>query len=336
MNPFRKSPWSSAGRLSAAAVLFFAAGFFATGFFATGSLAEVVDRIVAVVNDEVITLSELDQLFAPVRQEIEKSGYPKDAEEKMLYTVREDILNKMVENRLADQEITRLGIQVGEDQVDAAIESMKSTQRFTDDDLRKLLKAEGLTMEQYRKSVRDQLLRSRLVSRQVSSKIVVTEEDVKAYYDKHLPEFGGKREVHLRQILRRLPEEATPSDRTRIQRNLEEGRKLLVEGRPFEEVESTHSDIPGRGDPGFSGVEQLDPELAKALDGMKPGDFSPVLETQNGFLVFELLEENNTPAAPLEEVRGKIEQKLYNQVVDEKYEKWMAGMKSSAYVKIIR
>ncbi|MBU2488939.1 MAG: SurA N-terminal domain-containing protein [Proteobacteria bacterium] len=305
-------------------------------FLAPGAGAEVVDRIVAVVNNEVITLSDLNKLYEPVRAEVGKSGYPPEAEEKMLYSIREEILNKMVENKLSDQEIERLGITISNEQVDTAIEGMKSSQRITDDDLRGMLLADGITMEEYRKSIREQLLRSRLMNRQVSSGVVVTEEDVKEYYDSHAEEFGGKREVHLRQILRRVPEDASRTEKERIRKNVEEARKLLEKGHAFEEVERSHSDIPGRGDPGFFRVEQLAPELVSALPGMKPGDFSPVLENENGYLVFDLVEERETKPTPLEEVRGKIEQKLYNQVVDQKYEKWLSSMKESAYIKIIR
>ncbi|MBW1988920.1 MAG: peptidyl-prolyl cis-trans isomerase [Deltaproteobacteria bacterium] len=298
--------------------------------------AELVDRVVAIVNSEVVTLSELNDLLGPVSKGIRSSEYPDEVKEKMIYSIREEILAGMVEDELARQEAKRQGITINDAAVDAAIEEMKKARQITDEDLRKGLEAEGLSWEEYREHIRNQLLRNRLVGREVNSKIVVTEEEIQDYYASHPEEFGAKRLVHLRTISRRTYAGMTPGEKDRIREELEQARKLLSGGAPFEEVERRYSDTPGKGDLGFSRVGELSPEVAQAVAGMEPGDYSDVLETGRGFMVVQLVEENAMDPKPLEEVRTEIEKKLYRQVVDERYKDWMASLKKHSYIKIIR
>ena len=137
---------------------------------ATASAAtEVLDRIVAVVNEDIILLSELNQRMRPYVQEIRKQGFDIDRERKMLFKVREEMLNRLVDDKLTDQEIKRTGIQVDESEIDSTIEHIKKSNYFTDEDLRRFLEQQEMTMEQYRKQIKEQVLRSRLVTYEVKS-----------------------------------------------------------------------------------------------------------------------------------------------------------------------
>lgn len=154
--------------------------------------SEVIDRIVAIVNDDVVTLTDLKEALAPYEARIRTMGYPLDKEMEMRFKLREDLINQLVEKRLTDQLVTRKGIKIGEEEVDRAIERVKSSNRLTDEALRQQLKAQGLSYENYRKQIREQLLRNRLVSYEVKSKIVITDEEVQAYYDEHKADLGDK------------------------------------------------------------------------------------------------------------------------------------------------
>lgn len=155
--------------------------------------AEVVDRIVAVVDDELVTLSELSEMMHPYEIKIRERGYPLDQEMQMRFKVREEIINQLIDQKITDKEIRRAKIKISENEVDNAIERVKEANAFTDDRLRAMLEAEGLTYETYRKSVRDQLLRTRLINYEVKSRIIVTDEDVKSYYNDHGADFEGKK-----------------------------------------------------------------------------------------------------------------------------------------------
>ena len=141
--------------------------------------AEVVDRIVAAVNDDVITLSELDKALSPYLQRIRKGQYPPEAQREMLFKLRQDLLNKMIDEKLTSQETERLHVSVDDREVDQHIEQIKSEHFLTDEDLRKSLAAEGFTMEEYRIRIKEQMLRIKLINIEVKSKIAVTEKTSK-------------------------------------------------------------------------------------------------------------------------------------------------------------
>lgn len=163
--------------------------------------AEVIDRIVAVVNDDVVTLSDLNEALAPYEPKIRQMNYPLEKEMQVRFKLREDMISQLVEKKLTDQLVARKDIHIGEEEVDRAIERVKSLNRFTDESLRAQLKAQGVDYETYRSEIRSQLQRNRLVSYEVKSKIVITDEDIQAYYDENKKELGDKPLDELRTFI---------------------------------------------------------------------------------------------------------------------------------------
>ena len=151
-----------------------------------------MDRIVAQVNDDIITLYELNRKAAPFIKRVQAMARPLDEERRMIYELREKVLNQMVDEKLTDQEIRRFNIQVSEEAIDKTIEEMKKRTLMTDQQLRDSLKKEGLTMDEYRTQMKNQILRVRLVNREVKSKIVITEEDIQAFYEENKAQYVGE------------------------------------------------------------------------------------------------------------------------------------------------
>lgn len=162
---------------------------------------EVIDRIVAVVNDDVVTLSDLNKALVPYESKILQMNYPLETEMQVRFKLREDMISQLVEKKLTDQQVIRKDIRIGEGEVDRAIERVKSLNRFTDESLRAQLKNQGVDYETYRGEIRTQLQRNRLVSYEVKSKIVITDEDVQAYYDENKKELGEKPLDELRTFI---------------------------------------------------------------------------------------------------------------------------------------
>ena len=129
-------------------VLTFSLTVFCTYVFAEEPL--IVDRIVAVVNDEIITLFDLNQTLKPYETNIEALGYTPEKKRETLFKLRSDLLNKLIDEKLADQQIKKNNIKVSTKQIDMAIERIKETRSYTDEDLRAGLAQQGLTMEEYR------------------------------------------------------------------------------------------------------------------------------------------------------------------------------------------
>ena len=119
----------------------------------------------------------------------------------MIFKVRKDVLDKMIDERLTAQQIRQLNISVEPQEIDAAIERFKESKSATEEQLRQGLEAEGMTYEEFRQSMREQILRVKLVNRKIKSRIVITDSDVQGYYDAHPEEFGGEDQIHLRNVI---------------------------------------------------------------------------------------------------------------------------------------
>ena len=116
--------------------------------------AEIVDRIVAVVNDDIITLSELNQSIKPYEDKIHALGYAEEKERRMVFKVREGLLSQLIDRKIEEQQIKRSNITISEVQIDQTIERVKEKNFFTDEDLRLALAKDGLTMEAYRNKIK--------------------------------------------------------------------------------------------------------------------------------------------------------------------------------------
>ena len=300
--------------------------------------AELVDRIVAVVNDEVISLYELDQVAGPYIEQVQNSQYPSDVERRLVFEVRQKVLNQLIDQALTDQELERQGIDVGEPEIDAAIERVKESRYLTDEQLRRSLEEQGITYEAYREQVKKQILRARLVNREIKSKIVITDEDVRRYYEENKEYYAGQTEYHLRNLYVRLPSFVTDSDRRRTRETLETIRQELAGGAAFESVVNRYAAGDGgieSSDLGYFNLEDLSRELRELLGEMRTGESTPVLETDFGYQIVYVQEIANSEGKALEEASAEIENKLYNEVVDEKYQSWLQSLRERSYIRII-
>ena len=322
----------SLGALVATMLLVFAATAKAS------AATEVIDRIVAVVNEDIILLSELQDRMKPYVQRIHQQGFDLEKERKMLFQVREDMLNRLVDEKLTDQEIKRKDIKVDDDQIDSTIENIKKANAFTDEDLRRFLEKENMTMEEYRDKIREQVLRTRLVNYEVKSRIVVTDEEIQNYYDSHPEIYGGKISYHLRNILMQTPTYATDSEKQALKDQLEQIRTRVAKGEPFGDLAKAFSQGPSAADGGDIGSfekETLSPQIQAALNGLQPGQVTNVLDTDVGLQLFFIESIDHSQGKPLENVRAEIQHKLFSEIVDKKFVSWLEDLRSQSHIKII-
>lgn len=301
--------------------------------------AEIVDRIVAVVNDDIITLSDLNSSLKPYWEKIQSLGYPPEKEQQLLYKVRKDILDHLIDEKIEDQEIKRSKVNISEEQIDQTIERFKETNYLTDEQLRAALTKEGLNMEEYRKKVKGQILRARLVNLKVKSKIVITKEEVKAYYEKHIGDYSGKPKYHLRNIILKVPLFTDTKKKLEIKAKMDEILEKLKSGDSFETLAAKYSESPAASDGGDLGEFEFDllsPQLQKAIKELKPGEFTPVIDTDLGYQIFFLENITDAKRKTLEEVTPEIENKLYNESIDKRYEAWIGDLRKQSVIKIIR
>ena len=300
--------------------------------------AEIIDRIVAVVNSDIITLYELNRAFKPYEENIKALQYAPEKEQQTLFQVRKDLLDQLIDGKLADQEIEHAQISVSESDIDRTIERMKEARSFTDEQLREGLARQGLTMAEYRQEIKEQILRTKLVNREVKSKIVITNQDVKAYYDSHQDEYAGEKKYYLYNIFVRLSPEADTSERAGALRQIEDAMARLNQGLSFEDLVNQLKDSSSRvqgTDLGLYRLEELSGQLEGAVAKLKAGEFSEVLDTDFGPQIIYVQKIQETSTKSLDEIESEIEEILYNESVDNRYQDWLDELRKQSLIKII-
>jgi peptidyl-prolyl cis-trans isomerase SurA len=266
-------------------------------------------------------------------------GYGAEVEAQMLFKLREDLIKKMIDQRLTDQEVQRLKLKISDKEIDNAMERIKADNGFTEETFREVLAREGLTLETYRDRVRDQILRGKLVNYEVKSKIVITRDDVREYYEKNRGALSGDRKINLSVILLKVPPGASQTQRDAVRSRLEAIHGRLKAGEDFSTLAREFSEGPGAQEGGALGsfkLGALSPEVKQAVAGLKAGEFSPVVDTDAGVQIFRVVETEQAADPPLESVYSDIEEKLFREIVDRKFDAWLEGLRSRSYIKIIR
>jgi peptidyl-prolyl cis-trans isomerase SurA len=311
------------------------------GFFMVADVqsTEVVDRIVAVVNDDIILLSELDESFKPYADRIMALGYSLDEERQALFNIRDEILNQLIDQKLTDQQIKRSKITVSDNEIDSAIERLKETNFFTDSELREMLGVEGLTMEEYRKRIKDQILRAKLVNLEIKSKIVITKEDIKSYHKSHIDKYGGIKKYRLNNVIMKVPSFASEEEKLVVLEKMEMVLTELKAGKPFDIIANIYSDssyVSDEGGLGLFELKELSPMIQEAIKDMKAGEFTPVIDTDQGYQIFYIQEIVNIPGRSLEEAFPEIEDIIYKEIVDKKFRSWIDELRKMSHIKIIK
>jgi peptidyl-prolyl cis-trans isomerase SurA len=298
--------------------------------------AETRNRVVAIVNNQVITLHELNKTIR------ELTGYSAEDlrlhNERQFLDARKEILNRLIDEKIAEEKIKELKINVGERQVDATIEKIKTDNKMTHEDLLARLESEGLTYEKYRERIKSQLERSQLIENEVKSKIIINEADIVRYYEQNKSTFGTGEKVRLASIFLVAKSPNNPAEMDSLVKRGEEILSKLKAGADFSDTARKFSEGPGADEGGDLGTfqwDQLDAEARKHLEGIGPGGFTDLIVRQNGVQIIKIVEMQGSNKRPLQEVRNAIYEILYRQEVDRRYEEWIKGLRESSYTKII-
>jgi peptidyl-prolyl cis-trans isomerase SurA len=298
--------------------------------------AEIFNRVVAIVNDDVITLYELNQRIREMTGSTAEDL--RDRDEGRYLETRRQILELMINEKCAEEKVRELGIKIPPNQIDAAIETIKNRNRWTQEDLMAMLKQEGITYEEYRERIRTDLERFELINNQVRAKIIIREEQIAQYYKENQKDFSSEETVQLAGIflIRKDPEDEKEFRELKIKGEDILGR--LKNGEDFSALAKEFSQGPGAnegGDLGAFKADQLEPELRKALEGIEAGQFTDLIIKKNGIQIIKLIKKQKAQARPFEEVKDAIYANLYQQEVNKRYMAWIKELRKETYTKII-
>ena len=307
--------------------------------FWAGSLqAEIVDRIVAIVNDDIVLASELDQVLKPLETALKNQGYAAADRQRMIDSQRRKVLERLVSDKLTDQQVRRHHLKVADAEVDATIQRIRAANKLSEQELRHALELDGMSYDAYRKEIRDKVLRARLVNREVKSKIVITDEDVKSYYNAHKEQYTGSTKYDLRHILLRVSPEADQAEKERVKDQIDLLRKRLDAGEPFDKLAGLFSEAPTASQGGHLGVfgtHLLTEEIRQALKGLDAKQYSQVVETDQGYQIFYVEDIISTGGKTLEQATPEIYEKLFAEVVDQKFSTWIEDLRKRSHIQIL-
>jgi peptidyl-prolyl cis-trans isomerase SurA len=303
----------------AAALLTMAAGL----VLARGAdCAEIRDRIVAVVNTEVITLSELEEEITDMKRQARQrfSGPELDGRLRQIDYMG---LNRMIERKLQLQIAKRRGIKVTDEEVKDAVVRLRRMGETPDENDPKEMAA-----------IKDQLMAMRLVNQQVRAGLIVSDEEIRRFYDQHRERFMLPGEVRLSQILIAL---GSASGLLSVREKTAQINDLLKKGERFEDLALRYSEGPeGRrgGNLGYVRLGDILPQIQKAIEGLAPGQVSEPIPSPVGMHIIRVDDRKPAQYRPFEEVKEDIRNAVYQLKTDEAYQGWIKDLKDKAYVEI--
>lgn len=294
--------------------------------------ATLIDRIVAIVGDEVVTQSELDVEMAPKLVNMQ-SRLRGDELARATDHLRRDTLDALIDKKLQLREARLQGISVDKEELDLAIEDIMKRNGMDESQFEQALMNEGYTLPDYRRGLKEQLMIIRLVSAAVKSKILLEESEIKAYYDAHIEDFTEHESVRVANIF--FP--AKNGDMSGALDEANEARAQLLAGTPFEEmaVKCTGDDGAAKSCVlGTFGHGQLSGDIEAVAFGLKEGEVSQPIEVGSGYQLIKVMARTENRVKPIDEVRDKIVEELNVEKGEGLFAKWLQDLRDHTYVEI--
>ena len=295
--------------------------------------AETLDRIVAVVNGDIILYSELQE---QIRQLAKTSPDLKMDDPSLRSKVERELLQEMIRNRLSDQEIRRLKIVVTPRELDEAVDAIKQENHFTDAQFDYVIQQQGQTRDQFRQGVRKEMERSRLVERVLKSKTIVTPEQVDAYLKSEESVLGEKRRLAI--LFLPYPEGASAQKVEEVDKQARDVMNRLKGGADFSNLAKEYSKgpaAPDGGDLGYIATDELSPQIETATRGLKPGETTDLLKTPTGYFILKVIDIRKEKQGNVDTAaREKAQRQVLQIEMNRKFQDWVRGLESRSFIQI--
>jgi peptidyl-prolyl cis-trans isomerase SurA len=298
--------------------------------------AEVCNRVVAVVNNDVITLYELNIRIKEMTGSAPEELMQKN--ETMFRDAQRKILELLIDEKIAQAKIKELGIKVADRQVDNFLEKMKRDNQWTQEDLVAGLEKEGLSYEKYRERVRRDLERAQLIEYEVRSKIIIRDEVIQKYYEDHRGTFGVAEKVQLAGIFLMRKNMKSEEEMRELYKKAQDISAKLKAGADFSQMAANYSEGPGTnqgGDLGQFTVDHLEAGLKSVVEALPEGGISDPLVRPNGIQIIKVVKKQTGKLRSLEEMKEAIYGILYQEEVNRRYQAWIKELRDSAYTRVM-
>ncbi|HYK15683.1 MAG TPA: peptidylprolyl isomerase [Burkholderiales bacterium] len=254
---------------------------------APGKRIILLDRIVAVVNEDVITRRDLDDRMRVVSVQLREQGTPAPPTD----VLEKQVLDRMIYTRVQLQFAKETGLRVDDGQLDSAIARIAENNKITPAKLRETLEKDGVSFAKFREDIRDEIVMSRLREREVDNKITVAESEIDNLLNALKSQDGKTEEFDLSHILVRVPEQASPEQLSDRRARAEKALAQIKAGTDFRQVAASFSDAPDAvqgGAMGWRELARLPSIFAETIKSMSPGEVSAILRSPNGMHIVRL------------------------------------------------
>ncbi len=285
-------------------------------------MARVVDRLITVIDGEPYTLRDVEQ-FAKKRLKRDFPAGDLDS----INEIDRDALEQFITERLLEAEVREAGIKVSDGDVDFYIEEVKKNNGLSENDFKAALQREGLTLENYKKTVKNELEKNELIRRQVSSKVSVTDGDVGRYYQLNAKKYRSGDRAQIRHILLSLSPQAVPEVNQTTLAKAKQIHSRIRSGEDFAKLAAEFSEGAGRSDGGAIGwVDRgtLIPGLDEvAFEKLAVGQVSEPFRTNMGYHIVKLEARELGSVPPLSAIESQIKTDLTTKALEERYLRWL-------------
>lgn len=298
--------------------------------------AEVLDQVVATINDRSVLESELEEAIEIHRHQIGQQ-MPQRLSERDWVALQRRVLEDLIDKSLIEGFAQSEGIEASEAEIDRAIDEVIARAHITEEELREALRKDNLDYEEYRSEIRDQLIKAKMIQREIRARINITEKQIEEYYLDHPDEFRAEEGVVLRHILFPLPSSPAPETVEGTVQEAERVRREILEGKPFDEAARQYSsDVTAAqgGWLGFFRKGSLSPEMEAGIETLQEGEVSEPVRTGLGIHLLKIEERTTGDIRPLEKVRDGIQEKLYEEAAERHFEEWRKELRKNAHIEI--
>ena len=292
--------------------------------------AKIFDRVVAKVNSEIITLSSLEGRVNALKEKY-RNEYDNYNENQIL----REALETLIDETLKLQQGKKMGFEVDDLTVDAAIKDIEKKNSLEEGQLAFMLEAEGKSLETYKDVIRDQILVSKITRFEIGSRLSVGERKIAKYYHDNQKDFWESSQVRVKHILILFEKDVSEKLKKKKYKQIKKVLAQLKEGKDFAETAKEYSeDVSASlgGDVGFVKKGQMVPEFEKAVYRLKEGEISDVVETEYGYHIIKAEEIKKGRTLGFEEVKNIIKNILSKSKQESAYKAWMGELRESAFI----
>ncbi len=292
--------------------------------------AKTLTKIAAVVNDDIITTYELDKA---VLDTLAADPNRNQMSATQLDQLKKQTLDRLINEKLFDQRIKELGIEVTDSELTGAIQDVAEKNGLSKEALDKALQAKGLTMAAYRDKIKKEILHYKLMSREVNYKVLITAREVRDYYEKHLKDYNFEPKIHIKRISFAIPH-GNEEEMAAFHDMVKATRRRLLEGEKFDQVLASLGKHATGGDMGSLVEADLAKPLQQALVGLKAGDVTEPAELNGQLHMFLIVSRTKPGEDPFEQARPEIEETLRRIKTAQRFEEWQKELRDKARIDI--